>query len=189
MKRSKFLSLPVSLLIALIIAVSSAGVALATSYFYDFSSGLSPWTGGKDPNVIAYSVGTSRFDNGTCQSPIDSFALLTLSGRSDDVSGIWMQASFPGGIAEVSHVKVSWEAKDKGNCSLCKVLIYIGGTTPTNTSQFTSMGAAPSNWTGYSYSADLVRADPIYVALGFTDTGTTLPASLGIDCVKVDITP
>lgn len=190
MKRSKILSLPLLASIALIVAaITSAGVAFATTYFYDFSSGLSPWQGGKDSGVTAYSLTTSPFDNGTCSSAVDRFALLTLEGRNDDVSGIWMQAKFPGSPSFTTSASVDWDAKDKGSCSACKVVVYIGNTAPTSTSQFTSMGGATSGWTRYTHSAQVGATDYVYIALGSVDTAGNLPSSLGFDCVKVNVSP
>jgi hypothetical protein len=193
MKRSKILSLPLLAAITLIVAaVTSAGVAFATTYFYDFSSGLGPWQGGKDSGVTSYSLTVSPWDNGTsCSSPVDRFALLTLSGRNDDVSGIWMQAKFPTSSSSSTSVSVDFDAKDKSSCSGCKILAYIGASAPTSTSQFTSKGGAPSSWTQYSHSAIVgpSTSDYVYVALGFTDTVGNLPSSVGFDCIKVGVSP
>jgi hypothetical protein len=190
MKRSKILSRPLLVPITLIVAaVVSAGVAFATTYFYDFTSGLSPWVGGKDSGVTAYSLSVSPWDNGNCSSPIDRFALLTLEGRNDDVSGIWMQAKFPTTSSSLSSVTVDWEAKDKGSCAGCKVMVYIGGSAPTSTTQFTSKGGATSGWTPYSHSATVFAPGQVYVALGSIDTVGNLPSSLGFDCVKVNVSP
>jgi hypothetical protein len=190
MKRNKILSLPLLVAVTLMItSIISAGVAFATGYFYDFSSGLSPWTGGKDANVTAYSLTLSPWDNGTsCPSPVDRFALLTLEGRTDDVSGIWMQAKFPTTSASTTSVTVDFDVKDKGGCSNCKALAYIGASAPTSTTQFTSITSPPSSWTRYSHSATVFADDVVYVALGFR-LGSSTPLAVGFDCVKVTVTP
>ena len=185
------LSMPLSLLVALSLTAASVGVAFATTYLYDFSSTLSPWTGGKDAAVTDYTFTLARDDDSTgCLSASDGYALLTLISRTDDQSGIWMQASFPNGAADTSAVTVEWDARNKGKCSQCKLLAYAGASAPTSTSNFASIDTAPSNWTRYSYSTSVIGAsDTIYVALGWKGPVDDLPAKVGFDCVKIDITP
>lgn len=91
--------------------------------------------------------------------------------------------------ADTTAVLVDFDAKDKGNCGGCKVLVYIGGTAPTSTSQFTSIANAPSSWTPYNHSGAVIGSSDVYVALGLKETLGNLPASVGFDCVKIDITP
>jgi hypothetical protein len=97
-----------------------------------------------------------------------------------------MTASYAGDPCGDS-VTLTFKAINESGCVGCKVIAYIGSTTPTLTSQFTSIGGPLTNsWQSYSYTKG-INASTIFVAYGWYGGTAGTTASAAFDCTTGDI--
>jgi hypothetical protein len=186
---ARFTRLAAIALVAVALAMT-ARPAFAATYFFNFSSSLSPWIKGNDPGASASSLTLAGPDNACPVGAPGAHARLTVGPPYMPFDGVWMFARFPA-TAQTVDVRVKFQAKEDFHCPGCIPIVYVGTTIPGSSAAFTSLPPVSSTaWTPYMYGATLSpTTGAVVVAIGWKGTPSSLPAAVGIDCVEVTTTP
>jgi hypothetical protein len=183
---------PLAAVLAAAGLLATAGSAQASTYTSDFEGGTtSPWNPVADPGIPSYSLVSAMGDN-LCPSAGGWYGRLQAQANFMPGSGMWMFSRYP--VTAGSYtVKVDWAIRNKSNCSTCRAIAYIGNGWVSSSASFTTMGGiSSSGWTLYSQTVQVNNASgAIGVALGWkgaADNQASL-TNVGIDCVRVTITP
>jgi len=185
---------PVAAVLAAAGLLASGGVAEASTYSSEFEAGvISPWVLANDPGITNPSLASVPGDN-LCPSAGSFYGRLQAGPNFMPVSGMWMYSRYPVSSSSTGSytVKVDWAIKNKQNCSTCRAIAWIGNGWVSSSNSFTPVGSISSTgWSLYSQTVQVNNASVIGVALGWKGTAdnAALPTNVGIDCVRITITP
>jgi hypothetical protein len=182
-------------------ATPAAESTFGERHYFGFEESLKPWLSAAAGGSAASSLERVIGQNG-CHD-LSGNAIANLKGTpathkvdgaegaegAEDIPlpvGTWVVTSFQ--AEALNNVRVAWNTKNTAQCDECVPMVYIGTTPPRLTTQFEPIdGLIKDYWQSYDYTKTVyvMQKEAIYVAIGWNGTN----ASIGLDCVTVDIFP
>jgi hypothetical protein len=197
-----------ALMAALAVLALAKSAQASGTFWFGFEQDLKPWIPGLDNAAKDYSFERVVGENGCNDLHGNAHATLKYV-PTDESSAAWIAATFDGSGSD--SVDVTFHAKNAGECATCKPVLYVGASAPVKGTQFVDPAAPPppccvmspfaalgspdkgivTGWKTYHYSTGVQGANTIYLALGLRGAPTIFAskqtASIGIDCIAVDI--
>jgi hypothetical protein len=178
-------------------AEAAAETTFGEHHYFGFEQSLKPWLSAAAGSVAASSLERVIGENGCYDLSGNAFANLkgtpathkVDAAEAEDIPlpvGTWVVTSFQ--AEALNNVSVSFNTRNTAQCEGCIPMVYIGTTPPSLTTQFVQMdGLIKDYWQTYNHSETVYvgQKEALYVAIGWNGTS----ASIGLDCIVVDIFP